>query len=123
MAPRRSHSGLAAAGIVTILGAMGLFEEQTEQSRLRHKRDIEIAKIKANPNTIAAEAAAEKEKFEAQAALVRVRGENFDTELTLIAEANKPALAQVDAYREMNRNLVKLGALAITAIFLAAVLL
>lgn len=116
-------AGLVSPVIMTILRGMGLFEQETEQVRLRHLRDVEIAKIKANPDRIAAEAAADAAKIEAQAALVRVRGEHFDTELTLIAEQNKPALARAEATREMYRGLLKLGALAIVAIFLAAVLL
>lgn len=97
---------------MTILRGMGLFEQETEQARLRHQRAVDIAKINANTARLAAEAAAAPARIEAEAALVRARGDHFDTELTLIAEQNKPALAQAEATREMYRGLVKLGALA-----------
>lgn len=102
---------------------MDLFAQETEQHRLRHQRDVELARLRSDPARIAAEAAAEKAKIEAQAALVRTRAENFDTELTLIAEQNKPALAQVEATRAMYGALIKLGALTIVAITIFAVVL
>lgn len=97
---------------------MGYHEEETKQRVAKHRAQVEVetARLAAEPARIEAEARAEAVRAEAQAALVRARGENFDTELTLIAEQNKPALAQVEATRLAYTGLIRLGIVAIVAV-------
>ena len=103
---------------------MGYHEEETKQRVAKHCAQVEVetARLAAEPARIEAEARAEAVRAEAQAALVRARGENFDTELTLIAEQNKPELARVEAMRDMYRGLIKLGMLTIAVMAAVALL-
>ena len=93
--------------------------QDTKKKQAEYNRDIEIEKAKNAHAIELAKITAQQVDPERQALLVKTRSENFDTELTLIAEANKPQLEKLALIDRRNTMIMRMSFVIIILGFIA----
>ncbi len=94
--------------------------QETKKQQFKHEYNFKQKQAELNHQLELAKIAAQKDEPERQAALIKTRSENFDTELTLIAEANKPKLEELAVIERRNKAFVKISIFVIILGFILA---